>query len=154
MSIFFIVVGTLFILVGAIGMIRMPDLFLRMSASTKSTILGSGFVLIGVIIFFGDLGVTGRALAIFAFILATAPVSAHMIGRAAYSDGVKLWEGTVVDDLKGKYEDSKLVLSSGEFGEGSDTWQTGENGPSSDGLAANEPPTEEDTKPFIDDHGV
>ncbi len=148
-SILFIVIGTLFILVGAVGMIRMPDLFLRMSASTKSTILGSGFILIGVIIFFGDIGVTGRALAIFAFILATAPVSAHMIGRAAYSDGVELWEGTVVDDLKGKYEESKMVLSSGEFGDAPDTWQTGGSLPS-----ANEPPTEEDTKPFIDDHGV
>ena len=142
-SILFIVIGTLFILVGALGMIRMPDTFLRMSASTKSTVLGSGFVLIGVIIFFGDIGVTGRALAIFAFILATAPVSAHMIGRASYSDGVELWEGTVVDDLRGKYEDSKLTLSSGEFGESPDTWQT------------NEPEIDEDAaRPFIDDHGV
>lgn len=152
-SILFIVIGTLFILVGAWGMIRMPDIFLRMSASTKSTILGSGFILIGVIIFFGDIGVTGRAVAIFAFILATAPVSAHMIGRAAYSDGVELWEGTVVDDLKGKYEESKLVLSSGAFGESPDTWATNE--PTIDEPTIDEPTIDETTiKPFIDDHSV
>ncbi|MEM8857666.1 MAG: monovalent cation/H(+) antiporter subunit G [Chloroflexota bacterium] len=130
-SILFLILGVVFILVGAIGILRMPDIFLRMSASTKSTILGSGFMLIGVSIFFGDLGVTGRALAIFAFLLATAPVAAHMIGRAAYSDGVPLWEETVVDDLQGKYDDVHETLSSGDFGE-SDTWQA----------------------TFIDDHGV
>jgi len=130
-SVAFLIVGVLFILVGAYGLLRMPDLFLRMSASTKTTILGSGFMLIGVVIFFGELAVLGRALAIFAFLLATAPVAAHMIGRAAYSDGVPLWEKTVVDDLKGKYNDEYETLSSGEFGE-SDTWQAN----------------------FIDDHGV
>ena len=130
-SIAFLIVGVIFILVGAYGLLRMPDVFLRMSASTKTTILGSGFMLIGVVIFFGELAVAGRALAIFAFLLATAPVAAHMIGRAAYSDGVPLYEKTVVDELKGKYDDEHETLSSGEYGE-SDTWQAN----------------------FIDDHGV
>ncbi len=131
-SILFLIAGVIFILVGAFGMIRMPDLFLRMSASTKTTIIGSGLMLIGVIIFFGDVGVTGRALAIFVFTLATAPVSAHMIGRAAFSDGVSLWKGTKVNDLQGQYDDTTGTLSSGRFGE-SDTWKT---------------------TSFIDDHGV
>lgn len=130
-SVAFLIVGVIFILVGAYGLLRMPDVFLRMSASTKTTILGSGFMLIGVVIFFGELAVAGRALAIFAFLLATAPVAAHMIGRAAYSDGVPLYEKTVVDELKGKYDDEHETLSSGEYGE-SDTWQA----------------------TFIDDHGV
>ncbi|MEM9774224.1 MAG: monovalent cation/H(+) antiporter subunit G [Chloroflexota bacterium] len=131
LSVIFIFLGVLFILVGAFGIVRMPDIFLRMSASTKTTIIGSGFMLIGVSIFFGDLGVTGRAVAIFAFLLATAPVSAHMIGRAAYSDGVPLCDQTVVNDLEGMYDDVRETLSSGHFGE-SDTWQAN----------------------FIDDHGV
>ena len=121
-SVAFLIVGVIFILVGAYGLLRMPDVFLRMSASTKSTILGSGFMLIGVVIFFGQLAIVGRALAIFAFLLGTAPVAAHMIGRAAYSDGVPLYEKTVVDELKGMYDPEHETLSSGEYGE-SDTWQ-------------------------------
>ena len=117
-----LLIGVTFVFVGAIGILRMQDVFIRMSASTKTTILGTGFTLLGVIIFFGDLGVTGRALATFMFILATAPVSAHMIGRAAYSDKVPLWEGTVIDELAGKYDDENQTLSSGEYSE-SDTWK-------------------------------
>lgn len=121
-STIFLLIGVTFVFVGALGILRMQDVFIRMSASTKTTILGTGFTLLGVIIFFGDLGVTGRALAIFMFTLATAPVSAHMIGRAAYSDKVALWEGTVIDELAGKYDDDNQTLSSGEYSE-SDTWK-------------------------------
>ncbi|MFK7804443.1 MAG: monovalent cation/H(+) antiporter subunit G [Anaerolineae bacterium] len=118
----FLLIGVMFVFVGAVGVLRMQDVFIRMSAATKTTILGTGFMLTGVIIFFGDLGVTGRALAIFLFLLATAPVSAHMIGRAAYSDKVVLWEKTKIDELEGKYDDENQTLSSGEYSE-SDTWK-------------------------------
>ncbi|MFT5194413.1 MAG: multicomponent Na+:H+ antiporter subunit G [Cellvibrionaceae bacterium] len=123
LSSLFLVIGVIFIFVGALGVLTMQDIFMRMSASTKTTILGTGFMLIGVIIFFGDVGVTGRAIAIFLFILATAPVSAHLIGRAAYSDGVPLWEGTKIDELRGKYDEESQTLSSGAYAE-SDTWKT------------------------------
>ena len=121
----FLVVGVIFIFVGALGILTMQDVFMRMSASTKTTILGTGFMLVGVIIFFNDVAVTGQAIAIFLFILATAPVAAHMIGRAAYSDKVPLWEGTKVDDLAGKYDDKSQVLASGleDISNQSDTWQ-------------------------------
>ena len=120
-ALIFLIIGAIFILVGSIGILRMPDMFLRMSASTKAATLGTGAMLIGVVIFFADWAVAGRALAIFLFILATVPVSAHMLGRAAYSDGLPLWEGTVMDELRGKYDDDRQMLSSGEYGEQGDT---------------------------------
>lgn len=114
-SLIFLIIGAVFILVGAVGILRMPDLFLRMSAATKSSTIGIGATLLGAVIFFGSWEVAGRALAIFIFILVTVPVSAHMIGRAAYSDGVPLWKETVIDELRDKYDDDHHILSSGEF---------------------------------------
>lgn len=110
--------GAILVFVAGIGMLRMPDLFLRMSTTTKAATLGVGLMLLGVAIFFGDLGTASRAFVIFAFFLATAPISAHMIGRAAYSTGVPLWEGTLVDELKGQYQkvDNEMELSSGVYG--------------------------------------
>ena len=87
----------------AIGLLRLPDIYMRMHAVTKAGTLGVGLVLLAVAVFFGELGVVTRALAAIAFVLLTAPVSAHMIGRAAYLDDVPLWQGTLIDELQGKY---------------------------------------------------
>lgn len=95
--------GAFFILMAGLGLMRMPDLFLRMSASTKAATLGVGCTLLGVALYFGDFAILIRAAAIIVFLLLTAPVAAHLIGRAAYQDGVPLWEGTQFDDLRGHY---------------------------------------------------
>ena len=120
-----LLIGVIFVFVGAIGVFRMQDVFIRMSASTKTTLLGTGCMLLSVIVFFSDVAITGEAIAIFVFLLATAPVSAHMIGRAAYSDKVPLWEKTKIDELAGKYDDDTQALASGLESEAdqSDTWQ-------------------------------
>lgn len=100
---FLMVVGAFFIFIGSLGLIRMPDLFLRMSATSKAATLGAGLMLLGTTIYFHDFAITIRALSIIAFIMLTIPVAAHMIARAAYFDGVKLWEKTKVDELRGHY---------------------------------------------------
>jgi multicomponent Na+:H+ antiporter subunit G len=102
-SIILISVGAFFILVAGLGLVRMPDLFLRMSASTKAATLGVGCTLLGVALYFGDFATLIRAGAIIIFLLLTAPVAAHLIGRAAYQDGVSLWKGTQFDDLSRHY---------------------------------------------------
>ncbi|MBI1297582.1 Na+/H+ antiporter subunit G [bacterium] len=94
--------GAFFVLVSGIGVIRLPDLFLRMAAITQATTLGVGAIFLAVAIFFDDAGSTGRALAAVVFLFITSPISAHAIGRAAYHSGVALWSGTVLDELKGK----------------------------------------------------
>ena len=111
-SLIFIILGTFFIAVSAIGLLRMPDLYMRMSATTKAATLGVGFVLFGTAVQYWDIGIFSRALIIISFLMITAPVTAHMIGRAAYFDGVPLWENTKLDELKGKYDEKTHDLKS------------------------------------------
>lgn len=91
--------GTFFALVAAIGVVRMPDIYMRLSAASKASTLGTTFILTAVAIFFGTTAVSGKAVAIIAFTLLTAPVAAHMLGRAAYFSGEPLWDKSVRDEL-------------------------------------------------------
>jgi multicomponent Na+:H+ antiporter subunit G len=104
--------GSIFILLAAIGIVRMPDLYLRISVTTKAATLGIGLILLAAAVFFGDFSVTSRVVAIIFFLLLTAPVGAHMIGRASYFIGTPLWKNSVMDDLKGKYEKDTHELNS------------------------------------------
>ena len=87
-------------LLAGVGIVRMPDLFMRMQAATKAATLGVGCMLTAVAFHFGEIGVATRALLVTAFVFLTAPVAAHVIARAAYSVGVPLWEGTICDQLR------------------------------------------------------
>jgi multicomponent Na+:H+ antiporter subunit G len=95
-----IVIGGGFMLLAGVGIVRMPDLFMRMQAATKAATLGSGCMLLAVALHFGELTVVTRVVLVTAFIFLTAPVAAHMIARAAYSVGTPLWEGTIADELR------------------------------------------------------
>lgn len=100
----FLVLGSLFMLTASLGVLRMPDIFMRMSASTKATTLGLSTLLVAALISFGEVGVQGRILAILVFLVLTSPVAAHAIARAAYLSGAKLWGGTSVDQLRNCYD--------------------------------------------------
>lgn len=91
--------GALFMLLAAAGIVRLPDFFMRVQAMTKASTMGIGLTFVGVATYFGDVGTVVRALLVVAFIYLTAPVSAHVIARAAHRQGVPLWGGTVVDEL-------------------------------------------------------
>ena len=104
-----IVTGSAFMLVAGLGVIRMPDLFMRMQAATKAATLGAGCMLLAVAVHFGDLMIVTRALLVIAFICLTAPVEAHTIARAAYSVGTPLWEGTLADELRGRPRTNRLL---------------------------------------------
>lgn len=95
----FLLVGAAFVLVAAVGLARLPDLYTRMHAVTKAGTVGVGSVMLAVALAFGTPSTTARAAAVVIFVALTAPVAAHMIGRAAYLAGVELWEGTFVDEL-------------------------------------------------------
>lgn len=110
-GIILLLIGTIFMFISALGLMRMPDLYLRMSASTKTSTIGVGTVLLAAAVYFNDLAIASRALAVIFFLLLTAPIAAHMIGRAAYSTGVPLWEGTRYDELKGKYDTNTQSLA-------------------------------------------
>lgn len=100
---FLATLGALFILLAGVGILRMPDTYLRMAVTTKAATLGVGLLLFAAALYFNDLSTTTRVVAIIIFILLTAPVGAHLIGRASYIVGNKLWEKSVIDDLEGKY---------------------------------------------------
>jgi multicomponent Na+:H+ antiporter subunit G len=95
--------GAFFVLVAALGVLRFPDVLLRMHASTKAGTLGVGLIVVATMVYYGDMGSIARGLAIVVFVLLTAPVAAHMMGRAAYLAGTRLWDQTFVDQFrKGK----------------------------------------------------
>ncbi|MCY4527216.1 MAG: monovalent cation/H(+) antiporter subunit G [Anaerolineaceae bacterium] len=105
--------GAFFMLMGAVGIVRLPDLFMRMSATTKSATLGVSFMMLAVALHFNDLAIGARALATILFVFLTAPIAAHMIARAGYLRGVSLWRGTISDELRGRYNEETGELSSG-----------------------------------------
>lgn len=77
-----ILAGGGFTLIAAIGIVRLPDLLTRMHASTKAGTLGSILVLIALAVELGTATVIAKAIATILFLLLTAPIAAHMIGRA------------------------------------------------------------------------
>lgn len=110
--IIFATLGTIFALLAAIGILRMPDTFLRISVNTKAATLGVGLLLGAAALYFEDFAVSTRVQAIIIFIVLTAPVGAHLIARTSYFLGNKMWKSSVVDDLEGKYDKKKHILLS------------------------------------------
>ena len=94
------VAGAAFALLAALGVLRMPDVFTRMQASTKASTLGLGCLLVGAALQLGDFASVIRVVSIMAFILLTTPVAAHVIARASYLADVPLWDGTVLDERR------------------------------------------------------
>lgn len=90
--------GSLFLLLGAIGIVRMPDSYNRIQAGTKATTLGTLLFLVGIGIYHPPW--FPRLVVLIVFILFTNPVSSHVLARAAHTIGVKFTKSTVVDKLK------------------------------------------------------
>ncbi|MEM6616645.1 MAG: monovalent cation/H(+) antiporter subunit G [Pseudomonadota bacterium] len=107
-----LIIGAIFAFVAAVGLIRLPDVYTRMHAASKAGTLGSGVMLIAIAVFDGNADVVLRALAGVLFFLLTAPVSAHLLARAAYCTGLKPWSGTKADELSGQYDSDSLHLDS------------------------------------------
>jgi len=96
--------GSLFVLLAAIGLLRMPDLFTRMHPSSKAATLGTVLILIGTAVYFEDGAIAVRAVLICLFLFLTAPVASHIIARAGFLSGVPLAEETAIDELSGHYD--------------------------------------------------
>ncbi|TFL17297.1 monovalent cation/H(+) antiporter subunit G [Jannaschia formosa] len=92
-----VLLGGFFAFVAGLGILRLPDVLIRMHATTKAGTLASGLIMLAVAVGLGDVPTIARAVIIVLFLLLTAPVAAHMIGRAAFRSGVPLWAPTKVD---------------------------------------------------------
>jgi multicomponent Na+:H+ antiporter subunit G len=91
---FLLLFGSVFMLLAALGIFRMPDVLTRMQAATKAATLGVACMLLAVAVHFHELAVTSRALLVIGFVFFTAPVAAHMLAKSALLLGVPLWPGT------------------------------------------------------------
>jgi len=89
--------GSVFLLLGGLGVLRMPDSYNRLQAGTKASTLGTTLALIGLGI--AHPGWLGKLLIIAFFVMLTSPISAHALARAAHAIRVPLSDRTVVDKL-------------------------------------------------------
>jgi len=92
-----IIVGILFDIFGCIGLVRFPDVYNRLQASTKCVTLGTVLLLVGVALVSASGATAAKAIICAVFILITSPTAAHAIAKGAHAYGVKLWENSVVD---------------------------------------------------------
>jgi multicomponent Na+:H+ antiporter subunit G len=106
-----LVAGATLALLASVGVLRMPDVFTRMQASTKASTLGLGCLLAGLAVANPEFAFVVRAISIAAFMVLTTAVGAHVIARAAAWSGAPLWKGTTVDErpIRSADDDDGLV---------------------------------------------
>lgn len=95
-----LLVGSLLLLLAAVGVVRLPDVFARMHAGGKAATLGLALVLAGSAMLAGGVTPAVKLLLAIVFQFVTAPIAVHALSRAAYRDGVPMWDGTAVDELR------------------------------------------------------
>nr|WP_304215963.1 monovalent cation/H(+) antiporter subunit G [Fredinandcohnia onubensis] len=107
---FIILFGALLSILSAIGILRLPDVYTRNHAVSKSGTLGVLSILLGTFLYFWLIEgyMNARLILGFVFLFLTSPVAGHLISRAAYNTKVPLWEKSSQDDLKDKVHHSKV----------------------------------------------
>jgi len=95
------VIGFFFSITGAIGILRMPDVYTRIQCSSKTITMGALPFLIALAVYEGPLTTYGsRALIVGVLLLLVNPAASHAVARAAYKTGVPMWRGSVVDEVR------------------------------------------------------
>ena len=84
----FVVVGAAFLTVGTVGIVRLPNVYNRLHATSKATTLGAASVFLAGFVFFGPGGAGLTCLLGIAFLFLTAPTGGHVISRAAHRMGI------------------------------------------------------------------
>jgi len=92
----------LFDISGCIGLIRLPDVYNRIQASTKCVTVGTALILLGSVVWLGSLAGTVKGLICIGLVMLASSTAAHALARASRRSGVKLCEGSVCDH----YDDS------------------------------------------------
>lgn len=96
-----VVLGVFIMTIGVFGVIRMPDTYMRLHAASKAVFLGVISLLLASVVT-GDPQIVLRALLIGVFLLITTPVSAHVIGKAAFERGERMQTPGAVDESEGR----------------------------------------------------
>ncbi len=92
-----IALGLFFDFAGCLGLIRFPDIYNRLQASTKCVTLGTVLILLALVFHFGWNSISIKAILCIAFILLTSPTAAHAISRGSHRAGFPLWKDSVMD---------------------------------------------------------
>jgi len=100
-----LLLGSVFVLVAALGVIRLPDLYSRMHAASKAGAVGGGLILLAVAVLSQDVSVTVRAIVGIIFLMLTTPLAAHLLARSAYIAQNRPTDADVVDDI---YKNAEL----------------------------------------------
>ncbi|MDQ3354965.1 MAG: monovalent cation/H(+) antiporter subunit G [Actinomycetota bacterium] len=93
--------GSVLAVLAGVGLQRFPDVFARIHAATKATTLGLALIVFGAALRIGDAGDAAKLALVAVLQLVTAPVAAHMVGRASYRAGTEMSDETAVDELAG-----------------------------------------------------
>jgi multicomponent Na+:H+ antiporter subunit G len=108
-GIILVIIGFAFQILGALGLIRLPDVYNRLQAATKSITMGAISIAIGVGVI--DTSLLAKSILVAVFLLITNPISSHATARSAYRSKVPLWKGSVVDKYsKAVAREEKEVL--------------------------------------------
>jgi len=102
-----LLLGGLLAFLAGLGLVRMPDLYTRMHAASKAGTLGAGLLLAAVAFHSPEFSIISRVIAALVFLILTAPVAAHLLGRAAYVTGVPMWHRTRTDEWGGTVDEDK-----------------------------------------------
>jgi multicomponent Na+:H+ antiporter subunit G len=106
-----IALGVLFDLFGCVGLVRLPDVYNRIQASTKCVVLGTTLILLGAMVWIGTTPVYVNGVLCILFVLITSSTAAHALSRAAHRSGVPLAPESVLDQYaddmqaNGEYEE-------------------------------------------------
>ncbi len=96
-----LLVGSVLAVLAGVGLQRFPDVFARIHAATKATTLGLVLIVAGAALTIGDAGNAAKLALVAVLQFVTAPVSAHMVGRASYGAGTEMSDHTAIDELGG-----------------------------------------------------
>ena len=105
-----IVVGSFFLLVGTVGLLRLPDVYNRLHATSKATTLGAASMFLAGFVYYGPGGTGLTSLVGIVFLFLTAPTGGHVIARAAHRMGVEFfgdadWPAPPDDDVAADEDD-------------------------------------------------
>lgn len=112
-----VLLGTLAVLIAGIGVVRMPDLYTRMQATSKAATLGAILLTLALAFDFRDTAITVRCMLVVIFLALTAPVGTHVLARAGYLQGVRMRDPDAHDELEGRYDSRTRTLDSASPGD-------------------------------------
>ncbi len=95
-----LVLGAFFMLIASIGMVKLPDLYMRIHAATKAPSLGIFLMMVGIIVYFLNWWTSIEGVVVILFVFITAPIGSHMISKVAHKMGVEKYKATITDEME------------------------------------------------------